>query len=199
MSDTFSLAAEPTQRSTRTNNRICRDPGGSIRLAADPPGEPQPALPVQGLSTSCAVGNGDACEHHRASIGRRPLIPKSAHLRVRHRSGTGPHKRPESHEPDGSTTRFWLCDSGRNGRYWARTSDPQLVDAGQPFVPVSLGSLKPAEIAGRLRTIGGDVVGSSLTAVAVRLEQLIEESVNTPQMSFLNQNLRASIGNCVIR
>jgi hypothetical protein len=26
MSDTFSLAAEPTQ----TNNRICRDPGGSI-------------------------------------------------------------------------------------------------------------------------------------------------------------------------
>src|SRR3989442_2900922 len=29
------------------------------------------------------------------------------------------------------------------GRYWARTSDPQLVDSGQPFASVRSGSLRP--------------------------------------------------------
>ncbi len=31
----------------------------------------------------------------------------------------------------------------RDGRYWARTSDPQLVEPGRPFAPVRSGALNP--------------------------------------------------------
>jgi len=38
-----------------------------------------------------------------------------------------------------------LAGLSDGGRCWARTSDPQLVDSGQPFAPVPVSALKPFE------------------------------------------------------
>ena len=41
-----------------------------------------------------------------------------------------------------------VCGGFRGGRYWARTSDPQLVDSGQAFAPVRSGALKQHGLSG---------------------------------------------------
>ena len=59
-------------------------------------------------------------------------LSKSAHLRGPHRDRTGSLISHLSHRPHGSTMRSWLYEIDVNGRYWARTSDPQLVELLTP-------------------------------------------------------------------
>ena len=57
-----------------------------------------------------------------------------------------------------------------------------IVASGSRY-PITVA--EAAELADRLRRRGGEQVGSALNAVAVRLEQLVDESPDTPEMSFL--------------
>ena len=62
-------------------------------------------------------------------------IPRTAP--GQHRDSTVSPLRCVSHIRDGLTMRFRHGRLGRYGRYWARTSDPQLVDTRDTFAPRS--------------------------------------------------------------
>ena len=90
----------------------------------------------QELSASALVG----WNAHRP-IRNKGAVPRSPPMPAQPASAIAVSNRNQPIESS------WPAKAGRisigDGRYWARTSDPQLVDSGRLFAPVRPGSLNP--------------------------------------------------------
>ena len=79
-------------------------------------------------------------------IRRADLAGVAAAGEIRDRTGTAPFRpnRTACSSCMALPCGFRAARAGRDGRYWARTSDPQLVDTRQAFAPVRSRSVIPA-------------------------------------------------------